>query len=174
MIIRLENKGFDTVQTAKPARHPGRSGSGKRNPRPARRRGGDATASRGLGQSPSGCRAAPCRPSGVRTPVRRGRLPGEGARPARGRPSGEDACPARAPVRRGRPSGEDAPPARSAARGGQPAQPPQPVLSWRRRRSAIIEINSLFVGLPLMPDTVYPKYACKVSKSPRSQAPSIA
>ncbi len=162
MIIRLENKGFDTAQTVKPARHPGRSGSGKRNPRPARRRGGDATASRGLGRSPSGCRAAPCRLSGVRTPARRGRPPGEGA------------CPARTPARRGRPSGEDASPARSAARGGQPAQPPQPVLSWRRRRSAIIEINSLFVGLPLMPDTVYPKYACKVSKSPRSQATSIA
>ena len=35
-------------------------------------------------------------------------------------------------------------------------------------------MNSEFVGFPLVLETVYPKNRCKVSRSPRSQATSIA
>ena len=35
-------------------------------------------------------------------------------------------------------------------------------------------MNSLLVGLPLAEFTVYPKYFCSVSRSPRSHATSMA
>ena len=41
-------------------------------------------------------------------------------------------------------------------------------------RSAIMAMNSELVGLPLAEFTVYPKYFCRVSRSPRSHATSMA
>ena len=35
-------------------------------------------------------------------------------------------------------------------------------------------MNSEFVGFPLVLETVYPKNRCRVSRSPRSQATSMA
>lgn len=41
-------------------------------------------------------------------------------------------------------------------------------------QSAIMAMNSEFVGLPFMLETVYPKNFCSVSMSPLSQATSMA
>ena len=50
----------------------------------------------------------------------------------------------------------------------------QRILYFRRRLSAIMAINSLFVGFPRLFCIVYPKYEFRVSMSPRSHATSIA
>ena len=47
-------------------------------------------------------------------------------------------------------------------------------LSCRDNLSAISAMNSEFVGLPFVLETVYPKNLCRVSRSPRSQATSMA
>jgi len=51
---------------------------------------------------------------------------------------------------------------------------PLPFFISSVRRSAIIATNSELVGLPLELLTVYPKYFCRVSRSPRSHATSMA
>lgn len=50
----------------------------------------------------------------------------------------------------------------------------QLILYFKRRLSAIIAINSLLVGFPLVFCIVYPKYEFRVSISPLSHATSIA
>ena len=55
-----------------------------------------------------------------------------------------------------------------------PYQALLPFFCSKVSRSAIMAMNSLFVGFPLALETVYPKYFWSVSKSPRSQATSMA